>query len=899
MGGIRSPIALGVFLAAFFIRGTARAEPGAQESPPPPAAAQPPGADQPPPAKAPGGAAAIVVPPVPLDVLTIEAPAGGAALTVPVEVEVILTVDENGQVADVEIKRSGGEFFDQAVVNGVRRLRFKPAVQGSPMAVRIPFTHRFEPTAPPSEELPPAAPVQEGGGPDAEGDKPGLETIVTARRVPEEYLKAPISISVLDSRTMARRQMTRLTDLSLQVPNLNIFPQRSSSNIGSLFIRGIGRDDDVFTFGSGVGLYLDDVYLPLAQGSLLDIYDVERVEVLRGPQGTAFGRNTIAGAIRYITRKPGRGLSSNFEIRTGNYDRLDLMAGADIPLVPDWIYSRLSFGSFNHAGYEYNQFTASRTRDQRASAGRLSFLINPDGKVSADLRADVVLDRSGTAIGALLRPQQTAMTFADLLAGRTVTFEPSGDLLSVNGNIINHGRILHWGGAAVVTWKISEHLVAKSISSFRRLESEARRDFDATSARGLDAYILQTHNQFSEDLQVNASWRWLNAVAGLNYFYEFDEQNDGTDGTARGFSIDSFYNQRTEGYSGYAQADATAFDRLTFSAGVRLTYERKRFNRMSEQHPANRATGDENLFGGAGSVPGGRPPEPLFPGTGTILTDIRDATGGWFAATPRFSLSYSPLDALALYVSAARGFRSGGFNARANEIANPRQSDPYAPEYVWTYEGGVRWAALERRLLLEGVYFYNDVTDLQLNSFDAIDRDNDGVNETFLPLFTNAGKAVTQGVELSGVLGRIHGFELAATVGYTRARFRELIERGVDVSGQRLLAHVPEWTGSLAMSYRRGLGLHGLQLEVGAGVTYLGERFLSVSNLPDLKQEAYVLLNGMVSVEAPNGWALSLGVKNATDERYLTSGLDASALGIVTGFAGDPRVWTVSLRGAL
>jgi iron complex outermembrane receptor protein len=251
-----------------------------------------------------------------------------------------------------------------------------------------------------------------------------------------------------------------------------------------------------------------------------------------------------------------------------------------------------------------------------------------------------------------------------------------------------------------------------------------------------------------------------------------------------------------------------------------------------------------------------------------------------------------------LFASIARGFKSGGFNGRASEASNPAQREPYDPEFVWTYEAGARTSWHGGRLLANLTGFYNDYTDLQLASFVGADSDGDGQADTFLPLFTNAGKAVTQGFELELSARPVAGLDLHAAAGYTDAGFEEYIERGIDVSGERELPQAPEWTASLGGAYQHRLGGTALELRIGGDVGYQGARQLTVSNLEDLRQDGYTVVNAYLGLASAGGrWRLTLGGRNLGDERYLISGLDGTPppFGLVTGFYGDPRTWTLTL----
>ena len=751
---------------------------------------------------------------------------------------------------------------------------------------------------------PPPSPAQSGSpSPKEDVDKTVASftesVVVTARKREEDVQDVPLSISVLDSNQVQESQLETLDDLTLRVPNLNLFATRSSSSNAAIYIRGIGQEDTVFTVDSGVGLYLDDVYLPRAQGAVLDFLDIERVEVLRGPQGTLYGRNTSAGAIKYISKMPTAQQSMEMELTAGSYERNDFRGIFNMPFAGDKVRARLAVGSFNQEGFEFNSFTRQHTRSKDSLVGRLSVAVQPRENLDMLFRADVVRERPSVHVGALLRPSTTALDYAGLLAGDLVTIPVSDDPFVVRSNIQDRLDTDSQGFSSTINWAKSDSTSWKFVTSYRYLSSDDRLDIDASEASAADAFAVQHHKQASQEIQLSLDngGRW-NTVAGIYYFYEDDHQLDGLDGTAKGFSLDAMYAQTTQAAAAYSQTTYQMTDQWSLTAGLRFTYEEKEFTRRSEQHRGNSETGDPNLFGGFDNGTGAIPPD-FFPGTGIRITDIEGATADWNALTPRLGLEYQWTDDMMFFASAARGFKSGGFNGRASVASNPLQGEPYDPEFVWTYEIGGRTAWLDNRLLFNATVFYNDYTDLQLSSFSSSDSDGDGVDDQFLPLFTNAGKAVTQGFELELTARPKSGLELFLGVGFTDSEFKEFRERGRDLSDERALPNAPEWTGTLGGVYSvPAVAAKGYTLKIGADVNFQGERFLTVSNLPDLLQDNYTVVNAFTTFESGSGrWFVTLGGRNLTDERYLTSGLDITGppFGFAVGYFGDPRTWSLTL----
>lgn len=749
--------------------------------------------------------------------------------------------------------------------------------------------------SPQERPSPPATDAEENPPPDERAFRESI--VVTAERREKAAQEVPLSLSVFDDERLRDIQAETIQDLTLATPNLNVFQTRSSASNAALFIRGIGQEDTVFTVDSGVGLYVDDVLLPRAQTSLLDLLDVERVEVLRGPQGTLYGRNTLAGALHYITRPPALETTAEVELTAGNFNRQDFRGVFNFPFF-EKAAARIAIASLSTDGYELNSFSGDRLTTKDSFAGRATVAFEPRDDVKMTFRADALRERPSIRVGALLRPQQTALDYPGLVAGRVVTIPVSRDPFRVRSNVQDKQDVDTWGASGTIVLGWIPSLSLKSVTSYRELASDTRIDFDASEARGADVFAIQDHRQASQEIQLShtpAGSRW-NTVAGLFLFYEDDDQFDGTDASAKGFSIDSQYAQTTKSYAAYSQTRYKLSARWSVTGGLRYTWEEKEFSRRSEQHRSNLTAPDFNAFGGFSNGPGGRPPS-RFPGNGIILTNIRDASANWAALTPEAGVQHSSHERFLQYFRVARGFKSGGFNGRANQAANPQQGSPYEPEYVWSYEAGAKNVFWDDRLVANAAVFYNDYKDLQLASFSGADLDGDGIFDTYLPLFTNAGKAVTQGVELEIRAYVSQGMEVSASAGYVDSEFKEFRERDRDLSDVRELPNAPKWTGSLGISHFIPI-TDDRNFQIGGTLNYQGMRFLTVSNLPDLRQDAYTLVNAFVALDLRGGdWRIVLGGRNLTDERYLVSGLDASSppFGVVTGFYGDPRTWSLSL----
>ena len=719
------------------------------------------------------------------------------------------------------------------------------------------------------------------------------DIVVTAQRFAENSQTVPMSVKVFDNEQLKVAAVNTLQDLTTKSPNVNIFASRSSLSTSAIFIRGIGQEDNVFTVDPGVGVYLDDILIPRAQGGILDLYDVERIEILRGPQGTLYGRNTIAGTIKYYSKQPTNDFTKEIEMTYGSYNRRDLKGIFNIPIVSGELISRIAFGTFNREGFEYNVYNGKRTDSKKSLVGRATLLWLPNQNFEFEFKADGIRERPSIHVGSLIRPQTTALDYNGLVNKQFVTIPVPDDPFTVRSDVKDQFYVDTWGLSGTANWVNGNSFSIKALASYRKLDEDSHFDFDATEARAADVFIKHHHNQASGELQLTYDdSQSLKYVGGIFFFHEKDDEFDGTDAMAKGFSLDAIYDQSVYSYAFYSQASYKLTNKLSATLGLRYTIENKTFNRVAEFHPADSTKKDNNLFGGYGNGPGGIAPS-QFPGNGIIQTNIKDAYGSWNAFTPHIGLEYQLSRFILTYFNVSRGFKSGGFNGRASEASNPQQRNPYNPEYVWSYELGTKTSWFENRLILNVSAFYNDYRDLQLSSF------SETADGNYLPLFTNAGKAFTKGFEIEATSRPINILKLNAGIGFTDSRYLEYREQGRDVSNLRTFPNAPEWTGIVGASLIFPVFESSYILQFGGDLNYQGERYLTVSNLPDLKQPDYVLLNAFIIFKPINdGWQITLNGKNLTNKHYLIAGLDASPspFGIVSGFYGDPLTLSVTVN---
>lgn len=684
---------------------------------------------------------------------------------------------------------------------------------------------------------------------------PVLEEItVTARRQSENLQAVPIAVTAMSAADLKQIGAADLGDLQNLVPNLTLHEGDAANAV--VYLRGVGQVDSLAFADPGVGIYMDDVYLGRAQGAFLDIYDVERIEVLRGPQGTLYGRNTIGGAIKYVSRKPGQEFGGELSVTAGNYDRLDVKAGIEGALIENTLSAKASFASLQREGYADNTFTGDDDGDKATLAGRLGLLWEPSDTVTVGLS----LDHSRNDADSSRTPVRATPVFG---------IPTNSDPFKIQADFNDKNDLETNGIALTIDWMLSDALTLKSITAARTMDYTAHLDLDATQLPIFGVFVDQDQEQFSQELQLSFdAGGALSGIVGLYYFDEEDVTESGIFGPVIEFISNSENDQSTQSYALYGELNYQLSAQLNLTAGLRYTREDKAFKRIQE------------FYG----------PDQTFPpqlGTGFVATDI-DEDETWSMATPKFGLNYQLNDDAMVYASAAKGFKSGGFDGRSNDEFG---AQPYDEETLWAYEAGLKSTWLERRLLLNTAVFFNQYDDLQLSSFTA---DEQG---TFQALFTNAGEAETYGaeLELSALLSQ--QLTLDINLAYLHAQYKEYIgPNGEDIADEREMVNSPEWTGRVGLRYDWPMA-SGARWSLGTDVSYRDKTYPTVSSSEVLAQDSYTLWNANLQYVSANGqWEVLVSGKNLGDEEYITHGFDLSdSLFYQLAYYGAPRTGSIEL----
>jgi len=703
------------------------------------------------------------------------------------------------------------------------------------------------------------------------------EITVTARRQSEDLQKIPLAVSAFSADELYRDQIENIGDLQSHVPNLSLHVGDAANAV--IYLRGVGQIDSISFNDPGVGVYVDDVYMGRAQGSFLEVLDPQRIEVLRGPQGTLYGRNTIGGAIKFVSARPTDEVEGYLDITGGNYDRADIKGSLSGPLIKNVLRGKIAAAYARRDGYTRNLFDGKDDFDKNTTAVRGSLLFTPSESLSFYLVGDWSRNNPDHSRS----PHKETPIFS-VPSGDFI--QPTSDpfVVDVNFNTLEN---LRSNGVSLTAEYSRDAITVKSITAYREMNYRTKIDLDGTRDSSFGIYDFENQDQFSQELQFIYTGERLSLVSGLYYFRENDL-------TFAGAIAPDFFvtlpvigvfpfpiinagrrDQTNTSKAVYAQLDYDVSDDFSITLGARYTRERKNVQSAGEEFfgtGVTTAEGMEAVFGtGIGFSP-------------TSFT----AKNSWGSFSPKISLEYQLNTDVLIYASASRGFKSGGFNGRLTDRAQP-----FNPETLWSYEAGLKSTFAERRVRLNVATFYNDYKNFQLSRFSA-----DPMTGAFVSVFDNAGSATIYGAEVELTALIVENLVLNANLGYLNSQYDKLLgDFDIDVSKQRHLVNAPKWTLRTGLSYDYQLGSAGSVTASGA-VSYRSKTYLTVSSSEILAQKSYALLEASLRYATADGhWSIIASGQNLTNKKYREHGFDLSAApGVQLGYYGTPRTYSLNIR---
>ena len=723
----------------------------------------------------------------------------------------------------------------------------------------------------------------------AEEKKPdadkGLNTItVTARKTDESLQNVPIAITALDGRFLDETGVSVLTELQQFSPNTTLQNSRATNSTLTAFIRGVGQEDPLWGYEPGVGIYIDDVYMARPQGAVLDMLDVERIEVLRGPQGSLYGKNTIGGAIKYITRKMSGDSEFSIKGTFGDYSRTDLKVAGQVPLIENKLYFGFAAATLQRDGF--GEFlTSDLTGQDRENynkdvvTGRFSLEYSPSDDLFIKFAYDKTTDESNSKGGYRLLPSLLTNAPVPDSVFDSYTSLPTWNKVELEGMSLT------------INYDINDDWSIKSITSSRESYSPTNIDFDNTSLRIFDVPAFYDDEQTSQEFQLNYNTDGLTVVSGL---YLFDSDSCGhfdaileVFGTSLGLpGLTREVRGCVDGKSSaiYGQASFDVTEKLSMTVGARYTTEEKKqtvFNGLVFG----------TIYPSTGWVPGYIRDDAAID---TSIVKVLDDSEKWNRFTPRVGVEYQQSDDVMWYASYAQGFKSGLFNPRAS-TAEPAA----APEIVDSYEVGVR-SDWNDNLRVNATFFYLDHKDRQFISVLPGATPSD-LNQRL----GNIGKSDATGAEFEINYVATDNLDINLSLGFIDAKFSEALSyNGTgydDISDRFAILNTPDTTANLSFSYNLETAM-GDYL-VSGNYYYRSDYELSgLDNL--LTQDGYGLANLSINWFSDDGkWQVGLHAKNITDEEYLvgnytfvtinqTTGGYLPGLGgdnTLIGYYGDPR----------
>jgi iron complex outermembrane receptor protein len=770
----------------------------------------------------------------------------------------------------------------------------------------------------------------------------GLEEIVvSAQRKTENLQTTPIAISAISAQLLESRNLDNITDLGAFVPNAVIQPLGAGwGSTMAAFIRGVGLGDNILSFEPGVPIYVDDVYMGRPQGSIFDLLDLERVEVLRGPEGTLFGKNAEAGTIRLISVKPQGNNTGNASFTYGKFNRLEARAMADIAVIDNFLNARFSFSSKKADGYfkMYDYVCANgkgslgslapaiapgsdcqtgTLGDENVQSGRAAFRFLLGEKTEFNLVGDITVQNQNgpadkyTVIDGTngLNAGWGALTYGNLgvptagpaaYIGKPISYDSrfiTNNMYSgysnygtdpISGrNVPNINNLNHWGIAGTLEWQLAENVAFKSVTAFREFRNQYGRDSDGSPLSENSTYDDAFHQQFSEEATFSGKAGPVDWASGVFYYHANDSD--------RGYDVlypctvqnpnvciheqDNYVSQVTKNWAIFAHGIWHVTDLLSLTGGARYTSDEK-------DATISISSFDPSGAGAAGNVNGQYVPLK----TSHVDYDV--------------AVNYQFTPDLMGYARYSTGFKGGGFSPRP---ADALQTQPFRPEYLRTAELGEKSEFWNRRVRLNADFFYSKYLNQQTfaQQLDAL-----GVN-WFRE--ENAGTARLWGLEGELQAEPVDNFRIDSSVGYINYYLQSnggnaLLFTGSQCNGETCYSpRTPKFTGSLGVQYTVP-AWNGGSVTPRLDYTYQTKIYFVTNNgcftntgpegCGTGAQGGYGLLNARLTWQnSAKLWEVSLWGRNLMDKAYFSGKLSLiSFFGREEGNVGPPLEWGITVK---
>jgi iron complex outermembrane receptor protein len=726
------------------------------------------------------------------------------------------------------------------------------------------------------------------------------DIVVTAQKREQSLQSVPVAVTAYTGETMQNLGVKSSSDIASVVPNVEIGLPGGEGNQPLIYIRGVGLSDTSSNNAGPNGVYVDEVYVSSPGAQTFQIFDLERVEVLKGPQGTLYGRNATGGAINFISAKPTEEFTAKAMLSYGSFDTVTGEAAVG-GAINDAVRVRLAATGARSDGYIRNDLTGGREN------GKGYFALRGLMAVDFSENLDALFSLHGGRVD-VRAPQYRSLGVLDPATGApcAITAIQAGACGNVLGYVSPSSfyrgaydrreklEVENWGASARFNWNLGE-VTLTSITAYDYNDKTHREDTDASplALMAID-YGVRSHT-FTQEVRLSGKGERTDWVAGAYYLSETLKQNQTVDlfrelrfltpgggadpagdstGGAPVLFARALNTQKTEAAALFGQIEYAITPQLRATVGARYNYEEKQFSAAGRFEDA--------LIGGT-PIPGGVLPLYAF-----------DQSAKFENASFKLGLDYDLAERVMVYGSVSTGFKSGGFNGgflSFDPVEAARQAQPFDEETLTAYEAGLKSTLLEGRVRLNAAAFYYDYKDLQLYTL---------VNTGALPLqlLDNAANAKIYGAEVELVAKPVQHLDVTMNLGLLDTKIEDFVSAGADFSGNQL-ALSPKVTFSGVASYEIPLEAMSAAVVLQSSVSYRSSQFFSADNAPLLSQDGYWLVGGRIALRSDDGrWEAAIFGRNLTAERYVNYAVDLSDFGFIEQNIGEPRSFGVEFKVA-
>lgn len=683
--------------------------------------------------------------------------------------------------------------------------------------------------------------------------------VITPESHETDLQHVPSTVNSLMGEQLDAVGIKHTQELPYTIPGL-VF--KSSAGMGEPYLRGVGGSVSV-AGDSGVATFIDNVWLSRAAQSLRDLYDVDRVEVIKGPDGVHLGRNVMGGAISITTRDPGPYHDAYMDILYGTSNRRQLRGAANVP-IPDSDISLRFAGSWHRRdGYSRNLFRNEELDDQDNYAWRGKLRFRPTTVLDIIFSSEHT--RQDDTRGLAKQPDRNTGVNGGILLGGTVPDNPR----EVMHNVDEYQNIKSDIYSVRAVWK-EEELELQSTTAYQKIDLNMAYELDATEVDYSSSFPVMNTHSLSQEFRLSSrkdkSFTW---VAGLFLMHEDSSQSQSSHLPLVSFQNNSASITKNMAYALFGELSYLFAPQWQARAGLRYNYDKRKLDLE------NTIIDPFGVIGASG-----------------ITTARYSAQNSWEAFTPELGLTFSPDKDLLYYVNASRGFKSGGYNAYSIQPS-------FDPEYLWMYEAGVKVTLPATRIRLNGALFHYNYKDIQLLTLPSTSPPGT------LPIVANAARATIQGVDLQAWFMPARSLELSAGVTLLDAQFDEFDSidpnnpaNNPDRSGGAL-PQAPKVSVILGAEYRHALS-HSCDLRMTVNYKYQSRVYFNPYQDRAVLQEGYSLLNASLGIDNyNNGWYAELYANNINDELYAQNIIRIDPVVGTARFWGEPRTFGIRVGARL